>query len=126
MLLQKLPGGHDEDGDTWLRATHLGATLRRDELLGLPAREIIHRLYHEEDMRLFDDERVRFRCSCSRERVVNVLRMLGYDEVQSILQERGAVDVDCEFCNQHYNFDPVDAEQLFASAQDAPLSPTRH
>lgn len=126
MLLQKMPGSRDEDSDMWARATHLGATIKRDELLGLPAREIIRRLYHEEDVRVFDSETVRFRCSCSRERVVNVLRMLGYDEVQSILRERGAIDVDCEFCNQHYTFDPVDAEQLFASDLATRISPTQH
>ena len=126
MLLQKMPGSRDEDSDMWARATHLGATIKRDELLGLPAREIIRRLYHEEDVRVFESETVRFRCSCSRERVVNVLRMLGYDEVQSILRERGAIDVDCEFCNQHYTFDPVDAEQLFASDLATRISPTQH
>jgi molecular chaperone Hsp33 len=126
MLLQKMPGGADEDGDTWNRATHLGATLSHEELLTLPAREVIRRLYHEEDVRLFDNEAVRFECTCTRERVANVLRMLGYDEVRSILDERGAVDVDCEFCNQHYTFDKVDAEQLFAAESNAPASSTRH
>jgi len=126
MLLQKLPGQLDEDSDMWERATHLGATITRDELLALPAREVIRRLYHEEDVRLFDSEDVRFRCSCSRERVTNVLRMLGYDEVQSILNERNAVDVDCEFCNQHYTFDRVDAEQIFAAEHETRISPTRH
>jgi molecular chaperone Hsp33 len=126
LLLQKLPNTRDEDPDMWLRATHLGATLTREELLDLPAREIIHRLYHEEDVRVFDSEIVRFRCSCSRERVTNVLRMLGHDEVRSILNERGNVDVDCEFCNQHFTFDQVDAEQIFASEHATKISPTQH
>jgi len=126
MLLQKLPEDNAGDPEAWNRATHLGATIRREELLGLPAQEIIHRLYHEEDIRLFDREPVRFHCNCSRERVANVLRMLGYDEVRSILEERGAVDVDCEFCNQHYTFDRVDAEQLFASSSTERAHPTRH
>lgn len=126
MLLQRLPDRHDEDTDAWNRATHLGATLTRDELLSLPAPEIIRRLYHEEDVRVFDRENMRFHCGCSRERVANVLRMLGYDEVQSILHERGKIDVDCEFCNHHYTFDRVDSEQLFAAESAAPASPTRH
>jgi molecular chaperone Hsp33 len=126
MLLQKMPAGHDEDSDLWQRAAHLGSTITRHELLELPAREILHRLYHEEDVRLFEGDAVRFQCSCSRERVVNVLRMLGYDEVRSIITERGAVDVDCEFCNQHYHFDSVDVEQIFAAHTPAAISPTRH
>jgi len=126
MLLQKMPAGHDEDADLWQRATQLGSTLTHHELLELPTREILHRLYHEEDVRLFESEAVRFHCSCSRERVVNVLRMLGYDEVRSIITERGAVDVDCEFCNQHFHFDSVDVEQIFAAHTPAAISPTRH
>jgi molecular chaperone Hsp33 len=126
MLLQKMPGKTDEDHDLWDRAIQLGATLRRDELLALPACEIIRRLYHEEDIRLFESQPVQFHCGCTRERVANALRLLGYNEIQSILEERGAIDVDCEFCNQHYTFDKVDAEQLFAAESSRPASPTRH
>lgn len=126
MLLQRLPGDREPDLEMWNRAALLSATLTRDELLMLPAREIIRRLYHEEDVRVFEREVLRFHCSCTRERVANVLRMLGYDEVRSILTERGAVDVDCEFCNQHYTFDSVDAEQLFASSTSEQARSTRH
>jgi len=126
LLLQKMPGKTDEDHDLWDRAIQLGATLRREELLALPAGEIIHRLYHEEDIRLFESQPVQFHCGCTRARVANALRLLGYNEVQSILEERGAIDVDCEFCNQHYTFDKVDAEQLFAAENSRPASPTRH
>ncbi len=125
MLLQRLPGDRDDD-DSWNRAVHLGATITRDDLLGLPVHEIVHRLYHEEDIRLFSRTPVSFRCSCSRPRVEAVLRMLGPDEVHSILAEQGSVSVDCEFCGHHYAFDPVDAEQLFASTLSAGASPTRH
>ena len=127
MLLQRLPDDRvDDDDDSWNRAIHLGATITPDELLGLSVREIVHRLYHEEDIRLFSRTPVSFRCSCSRLRVEAVLRMLGPDEVHSILAEQGAVSVDCEFCGHHYEFDPVDAEQLFASTLSAGASPTRH
>jgi len=125
MLLQRVPDrGQDDEG--WNRAVILGETVKRDELLGLDAREVIRRLFHEEDVRLFEPRIVSFRCSCSRERVVNMLRMLGRDEVQSILQERGAVEVGCEFCNRKYAFDPVDAEQIFASDVVTPATSTRH
>jgi molecular chaperone Hsp33 len=126
MLLQKLPREAEVDFDAWGRAVHLGSTVTRDELLHLPAREIIHRLYHEEDIRLFSGTPVSFRCSCSRERVEAVLRMLGHNEVRSIIDERGAIDVDCEFCGSHYRLDAVDAEQLFAAAHMTDASPTHH
>ena len=128
MLLQKMPGdgGHavaendegqyeDGDADMWQRVTMLTDTLQREELLGLPAEVLIRRLYGEEDVRLFDTQHVAFRCSCSRERVARMLKMLGRDEVQSVLDEQGRAEVICEFCNRHYHFDKVDAEQVFAA-----------
>ncbi len=115
MLLQHLPMDQDVDEDAWKRAVCLGSTITSKELLTLSAQDIIHRLYHEEDIRVFDSTPVGFRCSCSRDRVVGALRMLGSAEVQSILDEKGSISVDCEFCKQHYRFDSVDAKQLFAS-----------
>lgn len=126
VLLQKLPEAGRTDAESWQRALHLAATLSREELLGLPGREILHRLYHEEDIRLFEPRPVSFRCSCTRERVAAMLRMLGYDEVKSILQERGTVDVNCEFCNRKYQFDSIDAEQVFAAQHATPAGATRH
>jgi molecular chaperone Hsp33 len=126
MLLQRLPDAEPSDDDAWVRAVHLGSTITREELLALPVREIVHRLYHEEDIRLFSRMPVSFRCSCSRERVEAVLRMLGRDEIHSILDEQGSVSVDCEFCGGHYEFDRIDAEQLFAALHSAPAMPTRH
>ncbi|HYA38778.1 MAG TPA: Hsp33 family molecular chaperone HslO [Candidatus Methylomirabilis sp.] len=126
MLLQRLPDRPQPDDDAWMRAVHLGSTITREELLALPVREIIRRLYHEEDIRLFSRMPVSFRCSCSRERVEAVLRMLGHEEIRSILAEQGAVRVDCEFCGSRYEFDSIDAEQLFAALHAIPAAPTRH
>lgn len=126
MLLQRLPDSPQPDDDAWMRAVHLGSTITREELLALPVREIIRRLYHEEDIRLFSRVPVSFRCSCSRERVEAVLRMLGHEEIRSILAEQGTVRVDCEFCGGRYEFDTIDAEQLFAALHTIPAAPTRH
>jgi len=126
MLLQRLPDSPQPDDDAWMRAVHLGSTITREELLALPVREIIRRLYHEEDIRLFSRVPVSFRCSCSRERVEAVLRMLGHEEIRSILAEQGSIRVDCEFCGGRYEFDTIDAEQLFAALHPIPAAPTRH
>lgn len=126
MLLQRLPGDDHGDEDAWNRAILLGATITQEELLHLPAVEIIRRLYHEEDIRVFESHPISFRCSCSRERVADMLRMLGYAEVQSILAERNGVEVGCEFCNRQYAFDRVDAEQLFAAEVITPAGPALH
>lgn len=126
MLIQRLPGEVDDD-DAWDRVEALTSTITNEELLGLRATDIIHRLYHEEDIRLFDPVPFHFQCSCSRERVSDVLRSLGQEEVRDILEEQGRVEVHCDFCNQGYEFDAVDAERIFLASQDAPeVPPTRH
>ncbi len=126
MLLQKLPEQKGQDDDAWERASQLAATLKREELLSLPAAELIHRLYHEEDIRLFDAQGVTFNCSCSRDNVARMLKMLGREEVDDIFTERDDIEVFCEFCNQRYVFDAVDAEAVFADTLSISSNETRH
>lgn len=114
MLLQKLPEQPDGDTDAWNRAVVLAETVRHDELLSLSVPELLHRLYHEEDIRLFDAQPVVFGCSCSRENVAEMLKMIGIDEVDSVLEEQGSIQVCCEFCNQCYVFEEEDIDEVFA------------
>jgi molecular chaperone Hsp33 len=127
MLLQKLPEkAETEDADTWDRAGTIADTLKPEELLTLPADELLHRLYHEEDLRLFAAQAVMFHCSCSRENVASMLRMLGRTEVEAILAERDEIEVHCEFCNQRYIFDRVDADAMFADIMAISANQTLH
>jgi len=125
LMIQKLPG-YTGDQDTWETAEQLSETVTNEEMLLLDPQNLIFRLFHAERVRLFDGEPVQFGCSCSRDRVVNALRTLGYDEVSSIVAEQGQVSVDCEFCGEHYAFDAVDVEQVFASVVIEPTNETRH
>jgi molecular chaperone Hsp33 len=123
MLLQKLPGqsaaaeasGADADAieDAWRRVQFIGDTLTPEELRTLKDEEILHRLFNEDDVRLFEPAPVYFRCRCSRERVTGMLQALGAQEVESVLAERGEVEVHCDFCNRAYRFDAVDVAQIF-------------
>jgi molecular chaperone Hsp33 len=115
LMLQRMPDGGDDD-DGWNRTTLLADTVGEQELLRLPVQQLLRRLFHEEDVRLFEPEPVSFRCGCSRGRIADTLRAIGRDEIDSILSEQGSVDVSCEFCNRDYRFDAVDARQLFADA----------
>lgn len=124
MLLQRLPGQHEADEDAWNRASHLAATVTQKELLSVPAPRLLRRLFHEEDVRLFDPKPVHFYCPCSRDRVADALRILGRQEVEMLLEERGVVEVDCEFCNRNYTFDQEDVGELFAAGH--PEAETRH
>jgi len=126
LLLQRLPEAPDDDDDRWNRIMTLAGTVRPEELLTLAPVEVVRRLFHEEDLRLFEPQPLAFRCSCSVVRVESMLRMLGTEEVESVLAEQGHVEVTCEFCNRKYRFDPVDAAQLFLSSTPSPGTPTRH
>ena len=128
LLLQKLPdaGGRpapDADPDLWNRVGHLATTLTRAELVELPGRDILRRLFHDEDLRLFETMPVRFACRCSRERVAGLLRMVGADDVRRTLAERGRIDVTCEFCGQRYAVSREQAE--LALADTAGKTPQR-
>jgi molecular chaperone Hsp33 len=121
MLLQRLPAesGRASEStalavdDAWRRVQMIGDTLTPEELRTLADAEILHRLFNEDDLRLFDPSPVYFRCRCSRERVAGMLQGLGESETRSVLEERGEVEVRCDFCNRAYAFDAVDVAQLF-------------
>jgi len=126
LLLQKLPhhGGKadatplsEEDAlETWNRAVMLGSTLKEKELLEVGIDVLMQRLFWEETIRVFDPLHPQFHCSCTREKVGNMLKMLGREEVESVIAEHGTVGVNCDFCGQHYEYDKVDCAQLFTSS----------
>ncbi|SCC95413.1 33 kDa chaperonin [Thiomonas sp. X19] len=132
LLLQRMPdsGGklgaassEEQADEDFSRAVHLASTLSRDELLrGLPE-ELLHKLFWQEEPRVFNPQAPHFHCTCSKLRVADMLRMLGQGEVESVLKEQGEVDVTCEFCGAQYAFDLVDAAQLFRPEVNQPPAP---
>lgn len=126
MLLQRMPDQKSADADDWNRATLLADTLKQDELLSLPPGDLLMRLFHEETLRHFAQEPLSFACTCSREKVGGMLKMLGEDEVNSIIAEQGRIETHCDFCNKQYVFDAVDATHLFSEHPSAIPSDTRH
>ena len=122
LLLQKLPGDTGDD-DGWVRTGALFDTLERDELLAIDGSELLHRLFHEEHPELMGEKPLRFGCSCSRERVANMLQSLGEEEARAAAEATGQVEVRCEFCGQEYRFPLAEFGVLFAmepSSQPAP------
>ncbi|MBI3283812.1 MAG: Hsp33 family molecular chaperone HslO [Burkholderiales bacterium] len=121
MLLQKLPksGGSEaqveDEADAWNHAVMLGDTLKHEELLSTDIATLMHRLFWEQTLRVFDPLHPQFQCNCTREKVGDMLKMLGADEVHSAVDELGALDIHCDFCGKHYAFDKVDCAQLFVA-----------
>jgi len=97
-----------------------------EELLSLPTQEMLHRLFHEDDIRLFDAEPLRFSCTCSHERISKMIVALGRPEAMDIINEQGKIQVDCEFCNAQYCFNPQETEKLFSDNKNTPSSATLH
>jgi molecular chaperone Hsp33 len=141
LLLQKLPrnsavegqvkqASEEEDLETWTRAVMLGQTLKQAELLTADVETLLKRLFWEETIRVFDPLHPAFHCTCSREKVANMLRTLGKEEVEAALHDLGELGVNCDFCGKHYGFDAVDCAQLFASDTTAdavaPASSVKH
>ena len=128
LLIQRLPvegqanlgagaGGPAAADEAFNRIAHLAATLSADELLTLDADTVLRRLFWEEDLRRFAPLRPQFACRCSRERVRTMLQGLGAQESEALIEERGEVEVGCEFCGQKYRFDAVDVAEMHLPAE---------
>ncbi|RBP78509.1 Hsp33 family molecular chaperone HslO [Marinomonas rhizomae] len=114
LFLQRLPEEQAKEGDkdAWERLTHLASTVKEDELLSLETGELLHRLYHEEEVRLYDIKAMQFGCSCSRQRTLDAVMSLGTEEIRETLIEQGSVRVDCQFCAEKYEFTEDDLADL--------------
>lgn len=131
LLLQQLPAEQITDAEeraaSWQHVTVLADTLTAEEQLGLDNETLLHRLYHEDTLRLFDPQPLQFKCSCSRDRSARALVSLGEPDAQALLVENhGEIVIDCQFCNERYAFDAADVAQLFAGGGVQSPSDTRH
>ncbi|HSC75704.1 MAG TPA: Hsp33 family molecular chaperone HslO [Pseudomonadales bacterium] len=112
LMLQAMPG-EDNDGEDWRHLHTLASTLTSEELLSLPCEVLLHRLFHQETVRVFDAEPVRFQCTCSEERSRNALAILGRDELHKLFSEQPDVDIDCHFCGAKYRYTANDMADIF-------------
>ncbi|WP_039999220.1 Hsp33 family molecular chaperone HslO, partial [Dickeya chrysanthemi] len=121
MLLQVLPAqqGNRDDFD---HLTQLTATVKGEELFGLPADDVLYRLYHQENVTLYEPQPVTFQCHCSRERCADALMTLSADEVSDILAQDGQIDMHCDYCGSHYLFNAQDINDIRQSSD----TPTLH
>ena len=111
-----LPGGDgDEDDatdmidDAWTEVRALVATISPDELFDptVSSERLLYRLFHEHGVRVFDSVAIRDDCSCSREKIRAILDGFTAEEITEST-EHGIIRVSCEFCSQHYEFDPAE------------------
>ncbi len=123
MLLQVMPAQNAQAEDF----DHLAAltdTIKAEELFTLPANDVLWRLYHEEEVTLYDPQGVEFKCTCSRERCAGALKTLPDEEINSILEEEGEIDMHCDYCGSHYVFNAMDISEIRNNA--SPADPQVH
>ncbi|GLS25880.1 Hsp33 family molecular chaperone HslO [Marinibactrum halimedae] len=117
LLVQALPRQISDSEtayqDCWETAVHLAETVKSQEMLALDQQQLLFRLFHELQVRVFDSQSIVFACSCSRDRSANALKSAGEEEVKAMLAESPVIQIDCQFCNQQYEFTEADLPDLF-------------
>lgn len=119
LMLQALPASQCLDDqqrrEDWQRILCLTDTITAAEACELPTETLLHRLYHEEALRVFNPRAVRFHCNCSRERMERALLSMDHDELDSILAEDGRIETECHFCHRQYVFQQAEMQHLLQS-----------
>ncbi|WP_368769950.1 Hsp33 family molecular chaperone HslO [Enterobacter cloacae] len=123
MLLQVLPAQDAQTNDFEHLAT-LTETIKAEELFNLSATDVLWRLYHEEEVTVYDPQAVEFKCTCSRERCAGALKTLPDEEIDSIMAEDGEIDMHCDYCGTHYVFNSMDIAEIRNNA--SPADPQVH
>jgi len=114
MLLQVMPDVNTEQHALdFEHVTTLTDTIKSEELLNLSAEEVLYRLYHQEEVRLFEPQAVSFVCNCSRARCEAAILQIGKAEVDSLLEEQDDIKMDCDYCGTEYHFSTKDLTALF-------------
>ncbi|QFT58221.1 33 kDa chaperonin [Sulfitobacter sp. THAF37] len=100
---------HGEDEENWNRVNILLDTVEDLELIGpsVPPTDLLLRLFHEEQPRVFDAQAVRFGCSCSEDKVRQSLSIYSARDIEKMTTDEGIVTADCQFCGAHYELDPA-------------------
>lgn len=112
ILLQVLPSEDEGSDDDFSHLATLTETIKQDELINLPASDVLWRLYHQEEVTLYEPQAVSFKCRCSHERCGEVLTTLEQKEVDQILQEEGKIDMHCDYCGSHYVYVAEDIARI--------------
>ncbi|WP_170334259.1 Hsp33 family molecular chaperone HslO [Ruegeria arenilitoris] len=97
-----------EEGENWGRVNILLDTVEDLELIGpsVAPTDLLVRLFHEEQPRVYDAQPVQFGCTCSEERVRQSLSIYSAKDIEKMTTPEGTVTADCQFCGAHYVLEP--------------------
>jgi molecular chaperone Hsp33 len=127
LLIQRLPARDDEeDAGHWQHLQSLFGTLSPDELAATPVDDLMLKLFPGEDIRVFRPRPVALVCRCSHASISTMLVSLGRKELESLVLERGEVEVTCEFCGKSYRYSTAEMQKLFEATEARAGAATRH
>ena len=113
LMLQQLPESTDNTENDWQHAITLANSVTEEELLTLPYEDILHRLYHQEEIRIYPKEKVQFKCPCTVEKMSMAVKTMGQAEAEHLLSNKQAITVTCEYCNNQYDFGKSEVMEMF-------------
>ena len=127
LLIQRLPARDEEEDDaSWQHLQSLFGTLSPGELAGTPTSDLMLKLFPGEDIRVFRPKPVTLVCRCSHASISAMLVSLGRKELESLVLERGEVEVTCEFCGKSYRYSAREMQDLFEATEARAGEATRH
>ncbi len=118
VLIQKMPDSDHRDIDGWNRIYNISSTVKEEELTQLDSTSLLHRLFHEEQVELFEEQSVYYECPQDKSRVDRMLISLGEEEVRKILKEQGEIVIHNEICNFHARYGQAEVDALFEKTQE--------
>ncbi|MEP2531628.1 Hsp33 family molecular chaperone HslO [Shimia sp.] len=99
---------NEDDSENWNRVNILLDSVEDLEMIGptVAPTDLLVRLFHEEQPRVYDAQPVKFGCTCSEDRVRQSLSIYSVKDIQKMTTDQGRVTADCQFCGAHYDLDP--------------------
>ena len=74
--------------------------------------DILERIFKGKPYKILEKIETRYKCDCSRTKVINAMLSLGADEIQSLIDEDKPVETKCQFCNEKYEFSLDDLAKM--------------
>jgi molecular chaperone Hsp33 len=124
LFLQVLPTSSEssnfQERPEFIHLSTLTQTITADELLSLSAEDVLHRLYHQEELKQYQPQNIIFKCTCSKERSAAAIAKVDKQELLNIVAEDGAVRLNCQYCRTEYSFDAIDVQSIHSGAFSQP------
>lgn len=115
-LVQLLPDGDDKAKQQadYEHLCQLTNTIKAEEIFTLEAEALLYRLYHQEQVNLFEPQAVSYVCGCSEEKCLAAISQIEPSEIKAILAEQGKISMHCDYCLTTYNFDEAKPQSFIS------------